>query len=452
VFEVLVTSCTVLQQHAAQERAIQLIHALGMGLEREREARESAHELILSARNHYQDGLASATGIDYAQMVQEHKRQREREERAVFEQTVMEERQALLMQARLEREEAKALGATRERETLLMKEQEALRATLQVEINERLRQDLEHRRLQEEEQLHQRHSALECMMQERSRQRQPPQPQPQQPPPQPREHKKKFYGPPTSWEDDELVSRDTTAAKDAPGKLESILAALFPFLRPTSPQAGTSSKRAFPQGDSPGAQPPAIIRALESDKEGGTKEQSKEVEEREVEEREVRQETPVETHATIKADAVAVALTKLAVARKHRNGVKLQLAELRGARERMMSEQAAKRQPTDLKDVDLGGISTEMRRLRQLDHAAIEDIHVISDMIVESEETLLEIDRKITKLALKVEKSSLAKQHTSNSGACAWNDVILHLEVGRVCVCVKVCVCVCVCVRVCVCV
>jgi hypothetical protein len=171
-------------------------------------------------------------------------------------------------------------------------------------------------------------------------------------------------------------------------------------------------------------------------------EQSKEVEEREVDEREVSQETPAEMHAKIKADAVAVALTKLAVARKHRNGVKLQLAELRGARERMMSEQAAKRQTTDLKDVDLGGISTEMRRLRQLDDAAVENIHVISDMIVESEETLLEIDRKITKLALKVEKSCLAKQRTSNSAAWAWNDVILHLEVGRESVSVKVCVCV----------
>ena len=438
-----------------------------MGLEREREARESAHNLILSARSHYQDGLASATGIDYARMVQEHKLQREREERAVFEQTVMGEREALLMQARLEREDAQALGATREREALLMKEREALHATLQEEMNERLRQDLEHRRLQEEEQLYQRHAALERMMQARSRQPQPPQPQPPQPqPPQPREleqphqHKKKFYGPPASWEDDELVSRDTTAAKDAPGKLESILTTLFPFLRPTSPQIGTSSKWPFPHAGGAGTQPPAIIRALASNKEEGGKkeveekkvgqhrsspraptfetrgvleemwEQSKEVEEREVDEREVRQETPAEMHAKIKADAVAVALTKLAVARKHRNGVKLQLAELRGARERMMSEQAAKRQTTDLKDVDLGGISTEMRRLRQLDDAAVENIHVISDMIVESEETLLEIDRKITKLALKVEKSCLAEQRTSNSAAWAWNDVILHLEVG----------------------
>lgn len=363
-------------------------------MEREQEARESARSLVLSSRSHYQDGLASARGMDYTQMVQQQQIRREREESAAI--------------AQAQRQE-----------------QEQLRSLLQAEMTEKLRQDLEQRRLLEEEQLYQRHAALDLNLHQN---RQPP---PQLPPlqiEQPFQRKKKYHGPlfaglSDTVEDDARVSLDTTSAKEAPSKLESILAALFPFLQPTSPQVHTAPQLAVP----PVQPPPAIVRDSASDNEEERAETAQRVSVQGAA-FETWEQTPADMQAAIKADSTAVALTKLAVARKHRNGVKLQLIELRGARERMMREQAGMRHPAALQNGHLQGFSEEMRRLRELDDAAIENIHVISDMIVESEETLLELDRKITKLALKVEKSCLDRKHMSNSGAWAWNDVILHLE------------------------
>ena len=105
----------------------------------------------------------------------------------------------------------------------------------------------------------------------------------------------------------------------------------------------------------------------------------------------------------LKRDSMAVALTKLAVARQHRASVVSNLYELRRARQDLLHHQASVRRtsPPDARGLELESVTDEMQRLRALDDEALRHLADTSNAIVAAEEMLLSIDHKISKLVLR---------------------------------------------------
>ena len=135
--------------------------------------------------------------------------------------------------------------------------------------------------------------------------------------------------------------------------------------------------------------------------------------------------------ASIKADAMAVALTKLAVARQQRQAVSREIVAMRKMRERMIHAQAERRRaprPEDTSKTSLHDLVSEMESLRQQDEHGTRELEMVTKGIQAAEEDLQAVDTRITKLATRVESLAHGAAAAEATEAGGWTDIMQQLE------------------------